>query len=47
VVAGGQFRHDTAVFPMHGDLRMQRVRKQAALGVVERKAGFVAGTFDA
>jgi hypothetical protein len=32
---------------MHRDLRMQRVREQAAPGVVERKAGFVAGAFDA
>jgi hypothetical protein len=32
---------------MHRDLRMQRVREQAALRVVERETGFVAGAFDA
>jgi hypothetical protein len=32
---------------MHRNLRMQRVREQAALSVVEREAGFVAGAFDA
>ena len=47
VIARRQFRHDAAVLAMHRDLRMQRVRKQAALRVVEREAGFVAGAFDA
>ena len=47
MVARRQFRHDAAVFPMHRDLRMQRVREQAALRVVERETGFVAGAFDA
>jgi hypothetical protein len=32
---------------MHRNLRMQRVREQAALSVVERETGFVTGAFDA
>src|SRR5215212_5741654 len=32
---------------MHRDLRMERVRQQAALAVVNGDAGFVAGGFDA
>ena len=39
--------HDAAVFAVHGDLRVERVREQAALRVVEREAGFVTGAFDA
>jgi hypothetical protein len=31
---------------MHGDLRVQRVREQAGLGVVEGQPGFVTGGFD-
>lgn len=47
VIARREFRHHAAVLAMHGDLRVKGVRKQPALGVVEREAGFVAGTFDA
>ena len=47
MVARRQFGHDATVLPMHRDLRMQRVREQAALCVVERETGFVAGAFDA
>ena len=47
VVARGQLGYDAAVFFMHRHLRMQCVRQQAALGIVEREAGFVAGGFDA
>jgi hypothetical protein len=32
---------------VHGDLRMQGMRQQAALGVIQSKAGFVTGGFDA
>ena len=47
MVARGQFRHHAAVFGVHRHLGMQGVGEQAALGVVERDAGFVAGGFDA
>ncbi|ABA52958.1 hypothetical protein BURPS1710b_A0840 [Burkholderia pseudomallei 1710b] len=47
VVARRELGNDTAVFAVHRDLRVKRVREQAALGVVEREAGFVAGAFDA
>jgi hypothetical protein len=32
---------------MHRYLRVQRVRKQAALGVIQRQTRFVAGGFNA
>jgi len=47
MVARGEFRHHAAIFRMHGDLRMQLVREQAGLGVVQRDSGFVAGGFNA
>lgn len=47
VVARCELGHDAAVFAVHRDLRMERVCEQAALRVVEREAGFVAGAFDA
>ena len=47
MVARGQLGHDTTILFMHGDLRVQRMRKQAALAVIQREAGFVAGGFDA
>ncbi len=46
MIARGQFRHDAAVFLMHFYLRVQRMRKQAALRVVQRQACFVTGGFD-
>ncbi len=46
MVARGEFRHHAAVFGVHRHLGMQGVRKQAALRVVERNAGFIAGGFD-
>src|SRR5262249_35845098 len=45
VVARRQLRYDAAVFAVHRDLRVQRMGEQAALGIVEREAGFVAGAF--
>jgi hypothetical protein len=47
VVARGQLGDDAAIFLVHGDLRMQGMRQQAALGVIQSKAGFVTGGFDA
>ena len=47
VVAGRQFRHHPAVIGVQGHLGVQCVGKQAAPGVVEGDAGFVAGGFDA
>jgi hypothetical protein len=32
---------------MHGDLRMQGMGQQPALGIVQSQAGFIAGGFDA
>jgi hypothetical protein len=32
---------------MHGDLRVKRMRQQAALRVIQRQAGFITGGFDA
>ena len=46
VVARSQFRHHAAVFGVHRHLGMQGVGEQAALGMVQRNAGFVAGGFD-
>ena len=42
VIARGQLRHHAAIGVMQGHLRMQRMREQAALAVIERQAGFVA-----
>ena len=47
VVARRKLRHDSAVDTVHRDLRMQRVREEPALAIVEREAGFVARGFDA
>jgi hypothetical protein len=47
VVARGQLGDDAAIFLVHGDLRMQGMRQQAALGVIQSEAGFVTGGFDA
>ncbi|MNN20641.1 hypothetical protein D3C81_1339320 [compost metagenome] len=46
MVARGQFGHHAAVFAVHGDLRVQRVREQAGPGVIEGQPGFIAGGFD-
>ncbi len=47
MVARGQLRHHAAVLLVHGDLGMQGVGEQAALGVVQGEAGFIAGRFNA
>ena len=38
---------ESGILLVHGDLRVQRVRQQPALRVVQRQAGFIAGGFDA
>ena len=45
VIARRQLRDDAAVGFVHGDLRMERMRQQPALGVVDRDPGLVAGSF--
>ncbi len=47
MVARGEFGNNAAVIAVHGHLRMQGMREQAALHIVERNTGFVAGGFDA
>ena len=47
VIARGKFGHDAAVDRVHRHLRMQRMREQTAARVVDGKAGFVAGRFNA
>ncbi|MNS94906.1 hypothetical protein D3C72_1291380 [compost metagenome] len=47
MVARGEFGHHAPIVAVHGDLRVQRMREQAGLGVVEGQPGFVAGRFDA
>jgi hypothetical protein len=47
MVAAGQFRHHPAILGMQRDLRIQRVRQQAAAGLVNGHPGFVAGAFNA
>ncbi len=47
VVARGEFRHHAPVEGVQVDLRMQGVAEHAALAVVERNAGLVAGGLDA
>ncbi len=42
-----QFRHHPAVFVVHRDLRIQRMRQQAVRAVIQRNTGFIAGGFDA
>ena len=46
VIARSELRNDAAIFVVHRDLRIQRVRQQAAPRLVERDAGLVAGRFD-
>jgi hypothetical protein len=46
MVARRKFWYHAAVFLVHRDLRVQGVGKQAALRVVQSKAGFIAGGFD-
>ncbi len=46
VVAAGQLRHHAAVFGVHGHLGVQLVGQQAAVCVVQRDSGFVAGRFN-
>ncbi len=46
MVARRQFRHHAAVCAVHLDLRVQGVGEQPLRRVVQRQAGFVAGTFD-
>ena len=45
VIARGQFRHHAAIHAVLLDLAEQRIGQQAALAVVERDTGFVAGGF--
>ena len=47
VIARGELGHDAAVDRVHRHLRVQRMREQTAARVVDGKAGFVAGRFDA
>ena len=47
VVARGELGHYPAIGRVQVDLRVQAVRAQAGLGVVDRHAGLVAGGFDA
>jgi hypothetical protein len=47
VIARRELRDNTAVSLVHRHLRMQGVRKEPALAVVDRKPGFVAGRLDA
>ncbi|MNN40711.1 hypothetical protein D3C81_1547940 [compost metagenome] len=47
VVARGQFGHHAAVGAMQVDLAEQRIGQQTALAVIQRHAGFVAGSFQA
>ncbi len=46
MVARCKLGHYAAVLAMHGDLRMERMREQSALRVVERETGFIAGAFE-
>jgi hypothetical protein len=46
VIARGQLGHHAAERPVHVDLRVQRVRQQARVALVECNTGFVAGRFD-
>ena len=46
MVSRGKFGHDATIFLVHGDLRMQGVREQAARRVIERETCFVTGAFD-
>ena len=45
VVTRSQFGHHAAILLVHRNLCMQGVREQAALTVIQRDAGFVAGGF--
>lgn len=45
VITRRQLGYDAAVHPMQIDLTEQGVRQQPALAVVERNAGFIAGSF--
>ena len=47
MVARRQFGHYAAILLVHGDLRIEGVRQQAALRVIQGQAGFVTGGFDA
>src|SRR5690606_9460948 len=47
VIARREFGYDAAVALVQLDLRMKRLREQAAFGAVQRGAGLVAGGFDA
>ncbi len=46
VIAGSQFRDHPAVLRVHGDLRKERMAKQARPGVEQGNAGFIAGGLD-
>ena len=46
VIARSEFRHDSAILRVHGNLRKKGMTQQAAPGVVEGDAGFVAGCLD-
>ena len=43
VIARRELRHDTAIRRVHRHLRVQRVRNETALGVVNSDAGLIAG----
>ncbi len=45
VIARGEFRHHAAVLGMHRDLAVEHVRQQAAVRIVDRDPGFIAGCF--
>ena len=45
VITRGQLGHHAAIHTMQVDLAEQGVSQQAALAVVERDAGFIAGSF--
>ena len=47
VIARGEFGDNAAILIMQRDLRVQSMREQAALGVIQRDAGFVTGRFNA
>jgi len=46
MVAGCQFRDNTAVFGVQVDLAVQAIRQQAFFAVINSHSGFVAGRFN-
>lgn len=47
VIARGELGHHATIRGVQVDLRVQPVREQAGIGVVDRDAGFITGGFDA